>query len=549
MSNSSSVKWRRETDVIVVGSGGSALVAALTAQRDADVLVLEKAPVIGGTTAVSGGGLWLPNSPPIVDAAGKIPREDVKTYLSRIVGDHIPEALVDTFLDTAPDVVEFIEDETALEFQVTGYPDYHQHMAGASPKGHMIEPALFDGTRLGGAVDDIRDDPHHPLPVTVMEIYNSGGHARFAQVADFDELIQRAEDGLLATGNALIAGLYEACLDSGVAFEMDAPARELVTEGDRVVGVIADIDDEAVPVRADAVVIAAGGIEWNEELCKNFLRGPMTAPATPPYSDGDGVTMGMAVGAKTGNMNEAWWFPTGRVPGEQWEDGSPLYRMVWGPRTLPGSILVNKNGNRFCNEAANYHDLVKTMHTFRPDEYGYENIPAYSIMDSEYRREYRILSLGPDDDDPDWLTRAETIEELAEELAIDAQTLVETVSRFNEHARNHEDPAFGRGRDEYDTFVGDPEAPHPNLAPVDDPPFYALEIHPGCIGTKGGLVTSNDGSVLSVDEEPIPGLFASSNSTRHVMGMGYAGAGATLGPNVVFGHLAGRSAAEYASQR
>lgn len=551
MARNSSREWDRETDVLVVGSGGSGLVAALRASESAEVLVLEKAPGIGGTTAVSGGGLWLPNSRPIVDAGAGVPREDVRTYMRQIVGDRIPDDFIETFLDTAPELVDYLEAETALEFQATGFPDYHVDMEGASEEGHMVEPSLFDSNRLGEAADDVRDDPHHPLPATTKEVYESGGHARFSQVADFDELEARAEDGLMSTGNALIAGLYEACLDRGVTFETEAPAKRLVSEGqgagERVVGAVAEIDGEEVRIRAGAVVLATGGIEWNEEMVENFLRGPMTGPATPPYSEGDGVEMGMSVGANLGNMNEAWWFPTAHIPGEEWEDGSPIYRMVWGPRTLPGSIMVNESGERFTDEAGNYHDLGKVLHDFDPTEYEYENIPAFAIMDQSYRDRYRILSVGPEDDDPDWLTTAETLEGLAEQLGIDADGLVQTVTTFNEHAREHEDPEYQRGQNAYDHFVGDPQAEHPNLAPLDEPPYYAIEIEPGSIGTKGGLVTTTDGEVLAVDDDMIPGLFAASNGTRHVMGIGYAGAGATLGPNAVFGYRAGRSAAEYAT--
>lgn len=541
-------QWDRTVDVAVIGSGGSGLLAALRASETVDdVLVLEKANVVGGTTAVSGAGMWLPNSRPVVEAVGeKRDHKKLKTHLRRAIGERVPEDLVDAFLNTSPEVVEYMEERTGLEFQFTGYPDYHTDWPGGNEDGNMIEPTLFDGTRLGDNLDDIRDDPHHPLPTPVTDIYRNGGHAKFWENADFDDLYQKKEEGWLATGNALVAGLYEACLDADVVFELDAPANELITNGNTVVGVAAEVDDQGLLVGADSVIVAAGGMEWDEEMCENFLRGPLTAPASPPTSEGGGIRMGMDVGAKLGNTNEAWWFPTGRVPGDEWEDGSPLYRMVWGPRTLPGSIMINEAGERFCNEAGNYHDLTKTFHDFDPHEYGYENIPAYAVVDAEYRRNYRILSVSPTDDDPDWLPKADTLEGLAEQLDIDPGAFLETVEQFNEHAREGEDPEFHRGERAYDRFVGDPDAEHPNLGPVDEPPFYAIEIHPGAIGTKGGLVTNPDGRVLGVDESPIDGLYAASNSTAHVMGIGYVGAGATLGPNVVFGYRAGRSAARHA---
>jgi succinate dehydrogenase/fumarate reductase flavoprotein subunit len=533
-------QWDVSTDVTVVGSGAAGLVAALAA-APADVVVVEKSPTVGGTTAVSGGGLWLPNSRPVVDAVGHQSPERVRAYIRRVVGDRVADDIIDTFVDLAPAVLDFIEAETNLEFQFAGYPDYHTDWEEASDEGNMVEPRLFDGTRLGDRLDEVRTDPHHTLPVPASEVYEAGGHGKFPEVADFDELTQRKEDGLLATGRALVAGLYEACLEAGVQFELDAPAKELVDDDGRVVGLVFERDDTERWVEAHGTVIAAGGMEWDEGMRKNFLRGPVTGPATPPELEGDGIKMGMDVGADLGNMNEAWWFPTGHVPGETWEDGSPLYRMVWG-RTLPGSIMVNREGDRFCNKAGNYHDLGKTFHDFDPEEYGSRNVPAYLVVDDHYRSKYRLLSVGPGDETPDWIVSGETIRHVAEEVGIDPDGLADTVETFNKHARAAKDPEFGRGETAYDRYVGDPDADHPNLAPLDEPPFYAMEVHSGVIGTKGGLVTDPNGTVQDVHGDPIAGLYAASNSTAHVMGMGYAGAGATLGPNVVFGYQAGRNA-------
>ncbi|MFC7131581.1 MULTISPECIES: FAD-dependent oxidoreductase [Salinibaculum] len=538
--------WDVSTEVAVVGSGGAGLVAALAAQPG-DVLVVEKAPTVGGTTAVSGGGLWLPNSRPVVEAVGEQPPEQAEAYIRRVAGDRVSDDLIETFVDLAPGVVDFIEEQTNLEFQFAGYPDYHTDWAEASDDGNMIEPTVFDGSRLGDDLDDVRDDPHHELPVPASEVYEAGGHAKFPEVADFEQLQRRKEEGKLATGRALVAGLYEGCLDAGVDFETNTAGKELVTEGDRVVGLIAEQDGEELAIEARAVVVAAGGIDWDEDMRENFLRGPVDAPMTPPDVEGDGVKLGMDVGADIGNMNEAWWFPAGRAHGQQWEDGSPLYKMVWG-RTLPGSIMVNEDGERFCNEAGNYHDLTKTFHDFDPEKYGAANVPAYLVVDQTYRDQYRLLSVGPDDETPDWLATGETLRELAADIGVDPDGLEATVSEFNDHARDGEDPAFGRGETTYDNFVGDPDADHPNLGPLDDPPFYAMEIHSGIIGTKGGLVTRPNGAVVDVHGDAIPGLFAASNSTAHVMGMGYAGAGATLGPNVVFGYQAARHASDAAGE-
>ncbi|MFT4947838.1 MAG: 3-oxosteroid 1-dehydrogenase [Natronomonas sp.] len=254
--------------------------------------------------------------------------------------------------------------------------------------------------------------------------------------------------------------------------------------------------------------------------------------------------MGMEVGAKLGNMNEAWWCPAGHVPGEEWEDGSPLYRILLAERTLPGTMMVNEDGQRFCNESGNYVDLGKTFREFDPHEYDYANLPAYVVFDDSARERYALLTVMPDQDDPEWLVSAETLEELAEKKGIDPEGLREQVDRFNEYAREGADPEYHRGESAHDRRTGDGETDHPNLGPLDEPPFYAIDVHAGSLGTKGGLVTTPQAEVVDLDEDPIPGLYAASNSTAHVMGIGYAGGGGTVGPNVVFGSLAGESAAE-----
>lgn len=550
MRTADSVTWDRETETVVVGSGGSGLVAALTARDNgSETLVVEKASTLGGTTAVSGGGMWIPNSRPIVEERGESDDEAVATYIRQIAGDRVPSAMIERFVEMGPVVVDYLEENTPLEFAFSGYPDYHAEFEGGDPGGRTIEPKLYDGDRLGENLSDVRENPHTPIPTTIGEMMDTGGMAKFPVVADWLELSERMEDNLVGTGRALIAGLYEACLDRGVEFETDTPAAELVTAGEEVVGVVARLDGEDCAIRASSVVIASGGMEWDEEMCENFLAGPMNAPTSPPHNEGDGIEMGMEVGAKLGNMNEAWWCPAGHVPGEEWEDGSPLYRILLAERALPGTLMVNEDGERFCNESSNYVDLGKTFREFDPHEYEYQNLPAFVIFDNSAREEYAMLTVMPDQDDPEWLVSGETLEELAEKKGIDPAGLRDQVERFNENAREGVDPEYNRGESLHDQRTGDSDAEHPNLGPLDEPPYYAIDVHAGSLGTKGGLVTTPDGAVVDVDENPIPGLYAASNSTAHVMGIGYAGGGGTIGPNVVFGYLAGKLAAARAAER
>lgn len=352
------------------------------------------------------------------------------------------------------------------------------------------------------------------------------------------------EQNLLGCGCALIGGLYEALLERGVEFELEAPANELVVDGDTVSGIVAEIDGDETFIEADAVIIAAGGLEWDEEMTENFLNGPLTAPASPPYNEGDGIEMGADIGAKLGNMSRAFWHPTHEVPGETWEDGTQLHRLA-NSRQLPGAIVVNADGNRFADETANYADFGKTLHEFDPNAFEYENLPAFEIMDYGFRQTYAIEGqILPEDDLPEWIEKGETIEELAESLGIEPDGLRSTIEEYNEHASAGDDPIYNSGQTPYSNKKGDQEAEHPNLAPLDEPPYYGLEINPGVIGTKGGLVTTVEAEVVDYDDDPIPGLYAASNSAAHIMGIGYAGGGATIGPNIVYGYIAGRNAAE-----
>ncbi|MEF8814072.1 MAG: FAD-binding protein [Halovenus sp.] len=542
--------WDRATDVVVIGSGTGLAAALAAVGGGADVLVLEKSPYIGGTTAVSGGGSWVPNSRPVLESVGETPREELLTYLRKVTGGRTPEEKLERYVDDAPVVYEYIEEETPVEFtHARGLSDYHAEFEGGDPDGRMIVPEFYDGDRLGDKLAHVRESPHFPLPVTYEEIKEGAGSATvFPLTADYDTLHRRKENNVLGTGRALIGGLYEALLNRDVEFEREVPATELIMDGDAVVGVVAEVDGTETKIGAGAVIIAAGGLEWDDEMREQFLRGPLTGPASPPYNEGDGIVLGTEAGAKLGNTDEAFWFPTVDVPGETWEDGSSLYRLET-TRHLPGAIIVNEAGERFTDETMNYNDISKSFHEFDPHEYEYRNLPAYQIMDHRFRESYPLVSgVLPDDDLPEWITTGETLADLAGKLGVNADGLRTTVRQFNEHARDGEDPEFHAGSTAFGQKRGDPEAAHPNLAPLEEPPYYAFELQPGAIGTKGGLVTSIDAEVLDTEDTPIPGLYASSNSAAHIMGLGYAGGGATIGPNIVYGFIAGENAAGFATQ-
>jgi succinate dehydrogenase/fumarate reductase flavoprotein subunit len=536
------------TDIVVIGSGGAGMVAALTAaERGAEVTLLEKALKLGGTTSQSGAGIWIPNSRPVVEAVGETTEDELRTYLRRVVGDRVDQEKLDTFLETGPDVVEFIEDASPVEFQFADYPDYYPEWPGGDVHGRMIEPSPYDSTRLGDRVEDVRDNRHTPIPITIGEMME-GGQANFPTDEDRGRIESRREQGIMVKGEGLTTALYEALLTRSVTVCTDAPATGLVQANGVVTGVEVTTNGKTATVETGAVIIAAGGFEWNDEMVENFLPGPMDAPMSPPHNEGDGIRFAMELGAKLGNMNEAWWCPAVSPPGQSWEEGSQLSRLVILERTVPGSIIVNEEGERFGNESGNYNAYGKRFQEFDATDHDYRNDPAYLVFDSSVRQQYTIFGTQPHHDDPEWFTTADSPAGLAADLSVDEAGLEATLQQFNEAARDGEDPRFDRGKSAYDQHTGDPDTDHPNLGPLDDPPFYGIEIDLGALGTKGGVVTDTGAAVLDVNEAQIPGLYASSNSAAHIMGIGYAGGGATLGPNIVYGYIAAESAVDFVGQ-
>ena len=293
------------------------------------------------------------------------------------------------------------------------------------------------------------------------------------------------------------------------------------------------------------VILTTGGFEWDEDKRQTFLRGPMDAPASPPTARGEGLALAMASGAKLGNMTQGWWAPTLVIPDNPWPSGEQRAAPVLIERTVPHSLMVNRKGERFCNEAANYSALAGAFHKFDPQSYDYPNLPAWLVFDEDYVDRYPIDPRLPGQTVPDWVTRAETLVELAGRLGIPADSLVATVARFNGNAKTGRDPDFQRGSSAYDHFYGDRSrnGAAVTLGPIARAPFYAVEIRMGLLGTNGGPRTDGQARVLGHDGEPIAGLYGAGNAIACPTGGIYAGAGGTLGPALTFGYIAGRSAA------
>lgn len=533
--NSSAGPAQERVDVVVVGSGGAALTAAITAaDRGASVLVLERSDQFGGTTAYSGGKIWIPNNHHLRRLGIPDSVERARTYLTQVLGsDEAP--MIEAFLAHGPAMVEYVERNTPLKFYpCTNYPDYHPEWDGATTGGRALDAEPFDASGLGEYLDRVRRSPVF-LPFTHRE------WERWRSLKNFDwELIgERITNNVFTVGAAIVAALLQGCLERGIALRHRARAVRLVREGERVRGVEVDRDGERVTIEARrGVILACGGFEWNAELQRRFLRAPTSGAASPPWNEGDGIVMGAELGAQLGNLSEAWWMPLLQVPDES-VDGRPLFRALISERGLPGSILVNRRGQRFVNEAHNYNDLSKAFQTFDPVAYDWPNVPAWLVFDNRFRNRYSLATIMPGEPVPSWVIRAETPAALAAELGIEAAGLAATLERFNGFAHSGVDFDFRRGESRYDRYYGDSAVgPNPNLAPIDEPPFYAIAVLPGTIGTKGGLVTDTRARVLNVRGEVIPGLYAAGNLAAFWLGRGYPGPGASIGPGMTFGYLA-----------
>jgi succinate dehydrogenase/fumarate reductase flavoprotein subunit len=365
------------------------------------------------------------------------------------------------------------------------------------------------------------------------------------QKIDFELMTKRIEEGIVSFGVALMGCLYKGCLDRGIEFILNTRARELIMEGTDVVGLRAEKGGKDWCGRARrGVILASGGFEWSEQLKNAFLPGPLTHPNTVPQSDGDGLRMSMAVGADLANMSECWGWTSTSIPGEEYEN-RPLNHNVLAERTLPHSIMVNRRGKRFMNEAASYNTVLKKLWVSDENTMELLNLPCWMIFDQQYKDKYALVVVMPGEEAPSWVERADTLGELAGKVGIDPQGLAETVGQWNQYVAEGNDPEYQRGLSVYDALWGDGEnKPNATMGTLETPPFYALPIYCGTLGTKGGPRTNANAQVMSVSGEVIKGLYAAGNVMASVCGPAYWGGGATVGPAMTFGYIAGRHAAK-----
>jgi 3-oxosteroid 1-dehydrogenase len=551
--------WDYTKDIVVVGSGAGGMTAALVAcdsrsetlrERKNDVILLEKSSVYGGSTALSGGGIWIPGNHLMAQAGISDSREEALIYLKLVTRYQVAEKLLQAYVDNAAAMVKYLEENSHVHFEILpGLSDYYPEQNGCkSQGGRTLIAKSFNKRKLGKIAKDLRLP--HPQTLVLGRITVTPNEARKMVDSSLKGRLNAAYilsqyifnprrlfaryDTRLTMGNALIGRLRLSLLDRQVPVLLNAPVKQLIIENKAVVGVEAEQNGKKINIRANkGVILAAGGFSRNKAMRLQYQRHPISDQWTAANPDdmGDGIQMGITVGAECELMQEAWWTPTTVVPGKGY-----AYVLII-EKSLPGCMIVNAKGQRFTNEASPYIDVVNDM-------YKYDSIPAFLIFDSRFRNKYPTGPLMPGVTPKKYVENgyikvSDTIEELATQCGIAPQALVETTQKMNQYSVTGKDLDFQRGDSSYDRYYGDANVkPNPCLGSIVRPPFYAVEVFPGDLGTKGGLKIDNYARVLRKDGTVIEGLYAIGNVSASVMGNTYPGGGATIGPAMTFGYIA-----------
>lgn len=554
-------------DVLVVGSGCGGLTAALTADiaAPAKVLVIEKSHLIGGTSATSGGVIWIPDNHLGKEKGAKDSIAEAKQYLqATIPEDEFNEPLIDTYLDQGPKMVKFMEDNTDARYtSLEHYPDYFQDAPGVKLGNRALEPLPVSADTL----DDDVDNLHPSGPQTIVfgrygvnfeeshafTTQSPGWFKLFAKIfltywLDWSWRIKRKRSRRLAFGAASVTRLLSSIKKRNIPIWRSAALKEFITKDDKVLGAIIEKEGKILKVQARrGVIVASGGFGQNQEMREKYLPKPTNSDwgCEPKTNTGDPIKAAEAIGAQLKFMDKAWWVTTVKAPNEEFPRLSEI------EKSLPGNYTVNTSGKRFANESQNY--LTFMLEVLEKEKLGESCAPMYMIFDANHRKNYPVGPLMPGKFFPDslvkifhrdwfgsdFLTSASTVEKLAVQIGIDAEALKATVNRVNDFSATGKDLDFKRGDNERDRFSGDPTLLNPCLGPVDKAPFYAMRIDPGEFATCGGMAINEHGQVLNNDNQPITGLYATGNCTPALLTT-YPGPGATIGPAMTFGFIAAK---------
>jgi len=554
-------------DVLVIGSGCGGLTAALTADisNPAKVLVIEKSHLIGGTSATSGGVIWIPDNHLGKEKGAQDSISEAKDYLkATIPADEFNEPLIDAYLDQGPKMVKFMQDHTDARYtSLEHYPDYFQDAPGVKLGNRALEPLPVSADVLGDDVDNL----HPSGPQTIVfgrygvnfeeshafTTQSPGWFRLFAKIfltywLDFSWRIKRKRSRRLAFGAASVTRLFASIKKRNIPIWRSAALQEFILRDNKVIGAIIQKDGRLIKVQARrGVIVASGGFGQNQEMREKYLPKPTNSDwgCEPKTNTGDPIKAAEAIGAQLKFMDKAWWVTTVKAPNEEFP------RLSEVEKSLPGNYTVNKSGKRFANESQNY--LTFMLEVLDKEKKGESCAPMYMIFDANHRKNYPVGPLMPGKFFPDklvkiihrdwfgsdFLTTANTIEELAIQTGIDSEALQSTVERVNNFSATGKDVDFQRGDNERDRFSGDPTLLNPCLGPVDKAPFYAMRIDPGEFATCGGMAINEYGQVLDNDNQAIAGLYATGNCTPALLTT-YPGPGATIGPAMTFGFIAGK---------
>ena len=563
--NITNEQWDREVDVLVVGTGNGGLTAALCnwEMGTRDVLLIEKGPKIGGTSATSGGGIWVPNSHYAQEAGAQDSREAAKAYLTHtLFGEDVPETLIDAYLDNGPKMLRFLHDRTDVRYEsLEHYPDYYTDMEGAREGHRSLEPSPVMASELGTNWRNMTWTHHMMRMFNRIHFTQVEAHTLMVQLPGWKRLLagmiwdyvrdlpwrmRTPISRRLCCGSAGVARLYLSILKREIPIELNTRLTRLIGDGAAVLGVEVLRQGKTERIRArKGVVLASGGFEKNQLLREQYLPAPTNTEwsAGNPLNEGDALECGLALGARTRLMNDAWWTTTLVVPDE------PTPRLAIMEKSFPGSCVVNRDGKRFANESQNYMAFQKALFSTHSD--AHPNAPAWHIFDSRFRKNYMVGPMMTEAMKPDWqlpkkwfesgfVAKANTVRELATALGIDPHGLEQTIANMNRYAETGTDEEFGRGDSAYDRYYADPAIqPNPCLAPIDQPPYYAMRIEAGDFGTLGGLDTDTHARVLHENGAALDGLYAVGNCAAAILPT-YPGPGATLGPAMTMAYQAAK---------
>jgi 3-oxosteroid 1-dehydrogenase len=556
-----------QVDFLVVGSGAGALTGAIRAHDlGLNTLVVEKSAFYGGTSAMSGGSIWIPNNHQMAARGVSDSEDEALTYLKAITNGEVEESRLRMYVRKGAEMLKYLEDRGDLTCNALPmYADYYPDAPGAKPGARTLEASRFETLKLGRDLRDLR--PPHPACVTFGLIFSTALDAYYSVRGDWRIYLSIAREMALyvlgfplrllsprstrvTLGNALVAPLRLALKKRKVPLWLSSPAKELLVEDGRVVGAVIERNGQRVTVRASkGVLLGTGGFEHNPVLRQQHLPAPTHTDwsAANKHNTGDALVMTDSLQPALALMDDAWWTPATRVPGS-----APAHAMVF-EKSMPYSLFVNTRGERFANESAPYIDVVNAMYAnHNPGQR--EAVPCWMIFDSRYRKNTVIggavypATMMPDSLVPkhywnDLIYKGDTLSALAHQIGVDAQNLQQTVMRFNRFAQSGVDEDFKRGGNAADRYYSSPASkPNPNVGALEQGPFYAVRVVAGDIGTKGGLLTNADAQVLREDGSVIDGLYACGNCSAAVMGRSYAGAGSTLGPAMTFGFVAAETA-------